>query len=101
MKRKRITDMDMVEINNFQRECKNYIIDNEQYIRELYQSLKDDGIHKTLSQCTITHYDATIEAWDDNEGILTKCQKKVFMNIAEHYFYGDVKWLTDLFYLGW
>lgn len=101
MKRKRITDMDMVEINNFQRECKNYIIDNEQYICENFEVLKSDGKRTSLVQCAIAHYDTMIDGYNLNNEILTRCQKKVFMNIAEHYFYGDVKWLTDLFYLDW
>lgn len=86
MKRKRITDMDMVEINNFQRECKNYIIDNEQYIRELYKSFKSDGIRTDLVKCTLQHYDATIEAYDDTDGKLTDCQRRVLKWVAKDYF---------------
>ncbi len=92
MKRKRITDMDMVEINNFQRECKNYIIDNEPYIRELYESFKSDGIRTTdLVKCTLQHYDATVEAWNDSEGKLTNCQRRVLKWVAKDYFTKEKK----------
>ena len=86
MKRQKIDSMSMEELQEFHRKCKIYINDNEQFIREHFESLKEDGVKSTLAQSTIEHYDSTIEAYGIADEILTRCQKQEFKSIAKSYF---------------
>lgn len=73
--------MNMSELINFRKEVVNYINDNLVYIRE---NAETENI--SMPQASLDHYNRTVDAFCDDEEVLSEMQEIEFLSTAKELF---------------
>jgi len=79
---KRIEEMNMAEIINFDRDVVNYINDNLEYINENAEASNNDD----LAAEALEHYNMTVDAFNETDSYLSDEQKERFYFVAKRLF---------------
>lgn len=88
---KTIEDMNQTQLMNFNSEVVDYVNENFSFVIETHRNLERTMTPAKLAQTFIEHYNETIDAYGQDDAVLSEEQRKQFLYVAETLF-------TDGFY---